>query len=127
MATTGSVLTCLLLRDPRNPAAPLRSHSSTHSDDITAVHFLRPSLRSPSPDHRVILSCSSDGLVSTSNADEDDEDEAVMHVGNWGCSISQAGWITQNSLPPRVWAGSDMETFSTWSDEVCGGQRASRF
>ncbi|KAI0031688.1 WD40 repeat-like protein [Vararia minispora EC-137] len=98
--------------DPRKPAAPLRAHSSTHSDDITTLHYLRGT-SGPS----ILLSASSDGLLSISNADEEDEDEAVIRVGNWGCSIAQAGWMSTSSAPPRVWAASDMETFSIWSDE----------
>lgn len=101
-------------RDPRRPAAPLRTHGSTHSDDVTAMSFLKSPSAAP---RNALLSASSDGLISISNADEDDEDEAVIHVGNWGCSISQAGWFESPS-GPKVWAGSDMETFSTWSDEV---------
>jgi WD repeat-containing protein 89 len=95
----------------------MRTHGSTHSDDITALHFL-PSLGSANSSlPKILLSASSDGLISTSNADEEDEDEAVLHVGNWGCSISQAGWISV-SAGAQAWAGSDMETFSCWSDEV---------
>ncbi|KAN0097827.1 WD40-repeat-containing domain protein [Tylopilus felleus] len=101
--------------DPRNPVARLRSHGSTHSDDITAVHFLKNEHASNSG--KVLLSTSSDGLVSTSNALEADEDEAVLHVGNWGCSISQGGWIS-NAHGTRIWAASDMETFSCWSNEL---------
>ncbi|TFY69458.1 hypothetical protein EVJ58_g390 [Rhodofomes roseus] len=101
----------LLYWDPRSPAAPLRIHSSTHSDDITAVHFSRTS-----PRH--LLSGSSDGLLCTSNADEADEDEAGLHVGNWGCGIAQAGWIHTRAGPPGIWASSDMETFSVWSGEL---------
>ncbi|KAJ3757092.1 WD40-repeat-containing domain protein [Lentinula raphanica] len=98
----------VLYWDPRQPTAPLRTHTSTHSDDITAVHF------SPSkPD--VLLTASSDGLLSLSNSNEIDEDEAVMNVGNWGCSISQAGWLPDGS---RIWCASDMETFSSWSGEL---------
>ncbi len=69
----------------------------------------------------VILSGSSDGLLCTSNADEDDEDEATINVGNWGCSISKAGWADNGSDPDKatIWAGSDMETFSTWKGDVC--------
>jgi len=70
-----------------------------------------------SSSNNVLLSTSSDGLISTSNALEDDEDEAVLHVGNWGCSISQGGWIS-NARGTRIWAASDMETFSCWSDEL---------
>ena len=58
--------------------------------------------------------------MCTSNADEDDEDEAQIQVGNWGCSVSQAGWIQGGSTSglARVWAASDMETFSTWKSDV---------
>ncbi|TFK56234.1 WD40 repeat-like protein [Heliocybe sulcata] len=101
--------------DPRFPAAPRRTHSMTHSDDITALHF-RPG---PGAYKNLLLSVSSDGLVSTSNADEEDEDEAVLHVGNWGCSIAQAGWLAEpNGQGPVAWASSDMETFSLWSNEM---------
>jgi WD repeat-containing protein 89 len=42
-----------------------------------------------------VLSGSSDGLISLSNPEEeDDDDEVVLHVANWGCSVSQAGWTT---------------------------------
>jgi hypothetical protein len=96
----------------------MRKHSSTHSDDVTSLHFLHSSATAASSSiSKTLLSASSDGLISTSNADEDDEDEAVLHVGNWGCSISQAGWISV-SAGAQAWAGSDMETFSCWTDEV---------
>ncbi|KAJ7122832.1 WD40-repeat-containing domain protein [Mycena epipterygia] len=96
--------------DPRQPAAPLRTHGSTHSDDVTVLAF--------SPDSpNLLLSASTDGLISTSTVDEDDEDEAVVHVGSWNCSVSQAGW-THSPSGAKIWASSDMETFSTWSDEL---------
>lgn len=97
---------------------PLRSHDSTHSDDITTLSF--GPTRDPETNCNVILSGSSDGLLCTSNADEDDEDEATINVGNWGCSISKAGWIDNGSGPDEatIWAGSDMETFSTWKGDV---------
>ncbi|TFK43035.1 WD40-repeat-containing domain protein [Crucibulum laeve] len=108
----------ILYWDPRRPSAPIRTHSSTHSDDITSLSFSPISFKpSTEPSAHSLLSVSSDGLVSLSNPLEDDEDEAVLNVGNWGCSISQAGWIAPGSKV-RIWAGSDMETFSTWSDEA---------
>lgn len=107
----------ILYWDPRQPAVPLRTHGSTHSDDITTLSFLNSGHRPSFGPRHILLSASSDGLISTSNADEDDEDEAVLHVGNWGCSISQAGWMDSPS-GLKIWAASDMETFSTWSDEV---------
>ncbi len=105
-------------RDVRKPNVPLRKHTYAHSDDITAVHFLKnpygPVTALPQD---LLLSASSDGLISISNAHEDDEDESVLHVGNFGCSVAQAGWI-YDAESPRVWASSDMETFSVWSQEV---------
>ncbi|GBE79373.1 WD40 repeat-like protein [Sparassis crispa] len=107
----------ILYWDPRNAAAPLRVHSSTHSDDITALHFLHTSSFTPHSS-RTLLSASSDGLVCTSNADEEDEDEAGLHVGNWGCSVARVGWVHRQSGSPGIWASSDMETFSIWSSEL---------
>ncbi|PPQ83949.1 hypothetical protein CVT26_011644 [Gymnopilus dilepis] len=109
----------ILYWDPRQPATPLRAHTSTHSDDITTLAFAP--FRDPETKNNILLSGSSDGLLCTSNADEDDEDEAGIQVGNWGCSISQAGWI--NGIPPdahsaAIWAASDMETFSTWRSDL---------
>jgi len=105
-------------RDPRYPAAPLRKHTSTHSDDITSMHFSRSS-SAEQHSRDLLLSGSTDGLVCISDARESDEDEAVLYVGNLGSSISQAGWVPRRS--PRAggaWAATDMETFSLWSDEV---------
>ncbi|KAI0002930.1 WD40 repeat-like protein [Russula compacta] len=101
--------------DPRHPAAPLRKHTSTHSDDITSVHFSRSSSEGP---RDVLLSGSTDGLVCISNADEEDEEEAVVYVGNLGSSISQAGWMPRRAARTGAWAATDMETFSLWSDEL---------
>jgi len=105
----------ILYWDPRHPAAPLRKHTSTHSDDITTVNFSRSSER-----QRDLLSGSIDGLVCISNAEESDEDEAVTYVGNLGSSIAQAGWVPcrHRGVRTGVWAASDMETFSLWSDEL---------
>ena len=101
------VLSCPL-RDQRKPSVPIRIHSSTHSEDIQvlAFHPDKPS---------VVLSGSADGLLSISNALEDEEDEAVVHVGNWGCSVSRAGWSLAGE---EIWSHSDMETLATWDGEV---------
>ena len=81
------------------------------------MNFSRSSERS----RNLLLSGSTDGLVCVSNAEEPDEDEAVIHVGNLGSSISQAGWIgAGNGTRKGVWAATDMETFSLWSDEARG-------
>lgn len=98
-------------RDPRNPAAPLRRHAQAHSDDITSVRF------SPRSSSLKLLSGSTDGLVCISDVNQEDEDEAVLNVGNWGCSVARAGWVHGSGVE-RAWARSDMETVSLWSDEV---------
>lgn len=43
-----------------------------------------------------------------------------MYVGNVGSSVSQAGWMPSRAARTRagVWAATDMETFSVWSDEA---------
>lgn len=95
-------------RDRRNPSVPIRIHTSTHSEDIHLLAF-HPN------EPRLLLSGSGDGLLSISNALEDDEDEAIVHMGNWGCSVSRAGW----SLSAEgIWSHSDMETLATWNTEV---------
>jgi WD40 repeat protein len=101
---------CIHFFDLPSRAAPLRTHSQTHPEDITVVKF------APAGE-RLLLLASSDGLVYTSDPDEQDEDEAGVHVGNWGCSIARAGWIEAKGRA-RAWAASDMETFSLWSEEV---------
>ncbi|RXW19847.1 hypothetical protein EST38_g6001 [Candolleomyces aberdarensis] len=131
--------------DPRNPTTPLRTHTSTHSDDVTVVSFAPPGYTvnpasSPGPNDDsedaemasasqlseasvssssnklLLLTGSTDGLLNVSDAYEEDEDEAVILTANWGCSIAQAGWVGEKG--EGVWAGSDMETFSTWSSEL---------
>jgi WD40 repeat protein len=77
---------CIHFFDLPSPAAPLRTHSQTHPEEITVFKF------APAGE-RLLLSASSDGLLCTSNPDEQDEDEAGVHVGNWGCSIARAGWM----------------------------------
>jgi hypothetical protein len=79
------------------------------------VHFSRSS----SSSGHLLLSGSTDGLVCISNAAEPDEDEAVVYVGNLGSSVSQADWMPSRAAARTgVWAATDMETFSVWSDEA---------
>jgi len=62
---------------------------------------------------------SSDGLLTISNPAETDEGE-VMYTSARG-ALAQAGWYcsSANISSFGVWAASDMETFSLWSDDVC--------
>jgi hypothetical protein len=83
------------------------------------VHFSPSSSSSSSSSGHLLLSGSTDGLVCISNAEEPDEDEAVVYVGNVGSSISQVGWMPGRAAARKgVWAATDMETFSVWSDEA---------
>lgn len=115
MVAAGTVLqgqdASIVYWDPRNPVAPLRKHNETHSDDVTSVRFSRMG------SEEVLLSASTDGLLCTSNPAEDDEDEAGLSVGNWGCSIAKAGWLAGEGST-QAWARSDMETVSLWTGEV---------
>ena len=79
------------LRDPLQPIAPLYKHSSTHSDDIVTISF-HPLVSSP-----LILSGSSDGLLTISNPAETDEDETMLYVRSRGTSTSQAGWYCSSA------------------------------
>ncbi|EJD53645.1 WD40 repeat-like protein [Auricularia subglabra TFB-10046 SS5] len=98
----------ILYWDPRAPGAPLHSHTSTHSDDITVLHFRNET------DGPVLLSASTDGLVSTSNPLEQDEDNATLNVANYVSSIAHAGWTASG----HVWASSDMETGAIWDSNL---------
>jgi len=71
------------LRDPRQLIAPLYKHSSTHSDDITTISS-HPAVWSS-----LVLSGSSDDLLTIPNPDED---EAMLHVRSWSISTSHADW-----------------------------------
>ena len=84
------------------------------------MHFSRSSSSADESSRHLLLSGSTDGLVCISDAKEQDEDEAVMYVGNLGSSISQTGWMPSRdgARTTGVWAATDMETFSVWSDEV---------
>ncbi|KAG9040813.1 hypothetical protein FS837_013056 [Tulasnella sp. UAMH 9824] len=100
--------------DIRNPRRPLYQHESTHSDDITNLRF-KPTSSPSSNENPVLLSASTDGLICLSNAREQDEDEAGLHVANWGKSVSKCDWMQNGS---RVWTASDMETFAVWDGEL---------
>jgi hypothetical protein len=81
----------------------------------------------------LLLSGAADGLLSISNILELDEDEVVVQMVNWGCSIARAGWFPSTSSRSteeekdqdqskrtdwQIWSASDMETFATWNSEV---------
>lgn len=98
-------------------------HTSTHSDDVTQLEF-HPTLGNGSTGG-MLLSASADGLLALTSVDEPNEDEAVLFVGNWNTSIARVGWTVRQEeiaggdpMNFKIWAASDMQTLSVWSDEV---------
>lgn len=111
----------ILFWDPRNSSAPLYTHSSTHSDDITHLSLLRssstflpashnPEIKTPST---LLLSASTDGLIALSDMKEGDEEEALVAEENWGQSIADAGGYMHKGKM-GVWARSDMDEMCLW-------------
>ncbi len=105
-----------LPRDIRSGGQPTHINTSAHSDDISTIRF-----HSKTP--HLLLSASTDGLLCTTDVREVDEDESGLHVGNWGCSVSNVGWTDTDiggggGRNGSIWAHSDMQTVSLWSDEV---------
>lgn len=91
----------VLIYDSRNPSAPLRSYRESHTDSITALswHPDRPNL---------LLSGSTDGLVSMLDVDQSDEDDALQQVLNPRSAIHCAGFLPCNqayvlSTDERLW------------------------
>ncbi|KAG8931994.1 hypothetical protein FRC02_001808 [Tulasnella sp. 418] len=105
----------ILFWDIRKPKEPLYIHAMTHSDDVTVLEFSSAA----NSNQELLLSGSSDGLLSISSPREQDEEEAVSQVGNWRCSVSKCGWAGQDSAgQPLVWSVSDMESFATWNHQM---------
>lgn len=76
----------ILLWDVRSSPAPKAAYHELHSDDITTL-FWHPSRPS------VLLSGSTDGLVSVHDTSIADEDEMTVQTLNHGASIHCAGFI----------------------------------
>ena len=113
----------IIFWDVRNPTTPKWTHTSTHSDDVTQLDF-HPTLGHSSPGG-MLLSASADGLLALTSVDEANEDEAVLFVGNWNTSVARVGWtvrheevLNNDPMNFKIWAASDMQTLSVWSDEL---------
>jgi len=76
----------VLLFDVRNPAGPLRHYAESHTDAITqlAFHQLQP---------HVLLSGSTDGLVSLFDIEHADEEDALQQVLNPRSAVHCAGFL----------------------------------
>ncbi|KAI7208885.1 WD40 repeat-like protein [Hortaea werneckii] len=81
----------VLLYDARNPSIPLRDYAESHTDSITQLAF------HPSAPH-VVLSGSTDGLVSVFNGNEADEEEALQTVFNPRSAVHCAGFLSPEEV-----------------------------
>lgn len=81
----------VLIYDTRNSSTPLRNYTESHTDTITQLAF-----NSHHPN--VLLSGSTDGLVSIFDIEKEDEDDALMQVLNPRSAIHCAGFIRTNEV-----------------------------
>lgn len=81
----------VLLYDARNPSIPLRDYAESHADSITQLAF------HPTAPH-VVLSGSTDGLVSLFDGNEADEDEALQTVFNPRSAVHCAGFLSSEEV-----------------------------
>ncbi|KAI7160885.1 WD40 repeat-like protein [Hortaea werneckii] len=81
----------VLLYDARNPSTPLRDYAESHTDSITQLAF------HPTAPH-VVLSGSTDGLVSLFNGNESDEEEALQTVFNPRSAVHCAGFLSPEEV-----------------------------
>lgn len=77
----------VLLYDARNASTPLRNYAESHTDSITQLAFC------PSQPN-VLLSGSTDGLVSLFDVHQADEEDALQQVLNPRSAVHCAGFLT---------------------------------
>lgn len=79
--------------DIRSVAAPKSKYNEVHSDDVTVLEY-----HPDAANHAgILLSGSTDGLVSAIDTTIAEEDDAVISVGNTGNSVARAGWLYGSS------------------------------
>lgn len=88
--------------DIRSKAAPRSKYNEVHSDDVTVLQY------HPDAAHHagILLSGSTDGLVSVIDTTIAEEEDAVISVGNTGNSVARAGWIYSTSSSSSAAASS---------------------
>lgn len=81
----------VLLYDTRNAATPLRSYVESHTDSVTqlAFHTSQPN---------VLLSGSTDGLVSFFDLSQADEEDALQQVLNPRSAVHCAGFLSDKEV-----------------------------
>lgn len=81
----------VLLYDMRNPSVPIRSYVESHTDTITQLAF-HPA-RSD-----VLLSGSTDGLVSIFDLSQSEEEDALQQVLNPRAAVHCTGFLSTNEV-----------------------------
>ena len=102
----------VLLYDARNASVPMRNYAESHTDTITqlAFHPNQPNL---------LLSGSTDGLVSVFDVNIEDEEDALQQVLNPRSAIHCSGFLS----PTEVYVVTTDEHFSVYSlDETHEGE-----
>ena len=94
----------VLLYDTRNASAPIRSYTESHTDTITQLAF-HPS------QPNVLLSGSTDGLVSIFDINQSDEEDALQQVLNPRSAVHCTGFLS----PTEVYVVTTDEHFSIYS------------
>ncbi|KAF7197623.1 putative WD repeat-containing protein [Pseudocercospora fuligena] len=79
----------VLLFDTRNSSVPLRQYNESHTDSITQLQFhpVQP---------QILLSGSTDGLVSIFDVNHADEEDALQQVLNPRSAVHCAGFLAQD-------------------------------
>jgi hypothetical protein len=101
----------VLVYDLRNPngATPLRSYVESHTDSITQLQW-HPTQRN------LLLSGSTDGLVSVFDAEVEEEEDALKQVLNPRSAVHCAGFLAED----QVYALSTDEQFWVYGLEKTG-------
>lgn len=99
----------VLVYDFRNPKAPVRSYVESHTDTITALAW-HPTQRN------LLLSGSTDGLVSIFDAEVAEEEDALMQVLNPRSAVHCAGFLPDD----QVYSLSTDEQFSIYGLDKMG-------
>jgi WD40 repeat protein len=94
----------VLLYDTRNPTIPLRQYNESHTDTVTqlAFHPAHPNL---------LLSGSTDGLISIFDVDHGEEEDALQQVLNPRSAVHCTGFLAQD----LVYSLSTDEQFSIYT------------
>ena len=93
----------VLIYDTRKSSTPLRSYAESHTDTITQLAF-----NSDTPN--ILLSGSTDGLISVFDIEQQDEDDALMQVLNPRSAVHCCGFLRKD----EVYALTTDEHFSTY-------------